>query len=36
MRTAVCYYSRHHGNTRKVLEAIHFQKWDLIHLQVKN
>ena len=22
MRTAVCYYSRHHGNTRKVLEAM--------------
>ena len=22
MKTAVCYYSRHHGNTRKVLEAM--------------
>ena len=22
MRTAICYYSRHHGNTRKVLEAM--------------
>ena len=22
MRTAICYYSQHHGNTRKVLEAI--------------
>jgi len=22
MKTAICYYSRHHGNTRKVLEAI--------------
>lgn len=22
MRTAICYYSRHHGNTLKVLEAI--------------
>lgn len=22
MKTAICYYSRHHGNTRKVLEAM--------------
>ena len=22
MKTAVCYYSRHHGNTRKVLDAM--------------
>ena len=22
MKTAICYYSRHHGNTLKVLEAI--------------
>lgn len=22
MRTAICYYSRHHGNTRKVVEAM--------------
>ena len=22
MKTLICYYSRHHGNTRKVLEAI--------------
>lgn len=22
MKTALCYYSRHHGNTRKVLEAM--------------
>ena len=22
MKTAVCYYSRHHGNTLKVLETI--------------
>ena len=22
MKTAVCYYSRHHGNTLKVLEAM--------------
>lgn len=22
MKTAVCYYSRHHGNTKKVLEAM--------------
>ncbi len=22
MRTAICYYSRHHGNTRKVLKAM--------------
>lgn len=22
MKTAVCYYSHHHGNTRKVLEAM--------------
>lgn len=22
MKTAVCYYSRHHGNTRKILEAM--------------
>ena len=25
MNTAICYYSRHHGNTRKVLEAM---AWD--------
>ena len=22
MKTAICYYSRHHGNTLKVLEAM--------------
>ncbi len=22
MKTAICYYSRHHGNTRQVLEAM--------------
>lgn len=22
MKTAICYYSRHHGNTRKILEAM--------------
>ena len=22
MKTAICYYSRHHGNTRKVLDAM--------------
>ncbi|MDR3728476.1 MAG: flavodoxin domain-containing protein, partial [Oscillospiraceae bacterium] len=22
MKTVICYYSRHHGNTRKVLEAM--------------
>ena len=22
MKTAICYYSHHHGNTRKVLEAM--------------
>ena len=22
MKTAVCYYSRHHGNTRKLLESM--------------
>ena len=22
MKIAICYYSRHHGNTRKVLEAL--------------
>ena len=22
MKTAICYYSRHHGNTKKVLDAM--------------
>ena len=22
MKTTICYYSRHHGNTRKILEAM--------------
>ena len=36
MRTAVCYYSRHHGNTRKVLEAMAREgKIDLIDATVR-
>lgn len=27
MKTAICYYSRHHGNTLKVLQAIAGEDW---------
>lgn len=31
MKTAICYYSRHHGNTRQVLEAM-ARELSLIHI----
>lgn len=36
MKTAVCYYSRHHGNTRKVLDAMAQEgKIDLIDVTAR-
>ena len=36
MKTAICYYSRHHGNTRKVAEAMALEGWvDLIDVTTR-
>ena len=36
MKTAICYYSRHHGNTRKVLEAMALEgETDLIDVTAR-
>lgn len=36
MKTAVCYYSRHHGNTRKVLEAMAWEgEMDLVDVTAR-